>query len=196
MPKSRLAGSGGSGRQSRTHHLGNLCGAAELRRLGTEIEMWLHGAALNEARARRGELPVTTLWLWGGAQCDVRLERRAAPHTWLAYGADAYLEGLWHLQGSVCRDLPQRLDGAAEAQAAGAVWVLEVGRELQRAGDSTFEEALARLDAAFVSPAVEALRRGALASVTVVANDRRTTLRRRSRLRLWRRPRAGLRSLA
>jgi hypothetical protein len=169
--------------------------AVPLRRALAEIEMWLHGAALNEARARRGEPPVTTLWLWGGGWCEVRPERRAAAHTWPAYGADAYLQGLWHLQGSVCRDLPERLEGAPGAQAGGAVWVLEVGRQLQIDGNSTFEEALARLDAAFVSPALEALRRGALASVTVVANDRLTTLGRRSGLRLWRRPRAGLRSL-
>jgi len=32
--------------------------------------------------------------------------------------------------------------------------------------------------------------------VTLIANDTRVTLRRRSHLRLWRRPRAGLRSFA
>ncbi len=38
-----------------------------LRRLGAEIEMWLHDHAVNDARARLGEPPVTGLWLWGGA---------------------------------------------------------------------------------------------------------------------------------
>lgn len=37
-----------------------------LRRLGAELEMWLHSHPVNEARARRGELPVSTLWPWGG----------------------------------------------------------------------------------------------------------------------------------
>jgi hypothetical protein len=170
--------------------------AAPLRRALAEIEMWLHGAALNEARARRGERPVTTLWLWGGGSCDPRPERRAAAHTGLAYGADAYLQGLWHLQGGVCRELPERLDGAAEPPAGAQVWVLEVGTELQRDANSSFEAALARLDAAFVSPALEALRRGALASVTLVANERCTRVRRGSALRVWRRRRPGLRSLA
>jgi len=169
--------------------------AVPLRRTLAEIEMWLHGAALNARRERRGERPVTTLWLWGGGSGDLRPERRVARHGWLAYGADAYLQGLWHLQGGACRDLPERLEEAADAPAGGAVWLLEVGRQLQIDENSSFEAALARLDAAFVSPAVEALGRGALASVTVIANGRRTTLSRRGRLRLWRRPRAGLRSL-
>jgi hypothetical protein len=37
-----------------------------LKRLGAEIEMWLHAHPLNESRRHRGELPVSTLWLWGG----------------------------------------------------------------------------------------------------------------------------------
>ena len=36
-----------------------------LRRLGAEIEMWLHDHPINDTRRRRGELPVTSLWLWG-----------------------------------------------------------------------------------------------------------------------------------
>jgi len=37
-----------------------------LLRLGAEIEMWLHDHTVNDARRRRGEQPVTALWLWGG----------------------------------------------------------------------------------------------------------------------------------
>ncbi|HEX4676096.1 MAG TPA: hypothetical protein VH209_12250, partial [Steroidobacteraceae bacterium] len=40
--------------------------AKALKRLGAELEMWLHAHPLNETRRRRGELPVSTLWLWGG----------------------------------------------------------------------------------------------------------------------------------
>lgn len=42
--------------------------AAPLRALSGEIEMWLHEHPLNLARQRRGELPVSSLWLWGGAE--------------------------------------------------------------------------------------------------------------------------------
>ena len=37
-----------------------------LRKLGVEIEMWLHDHAINDTRRRRGDQPVTALWLWGG----------------------------------------------------------------------------------------------------------------------------------
>lgn len=37
-----------------------------LRRLGAEIEMWLHAHPINDARRRHGAFPITGLWLWGG----------------------------------------------------------------------------------------------------------------------------------
>jgi hypothetical protein len=160
--------------------------AAPLRRLLAEIEMWLHGQALNEARIRRGEPPVTTLWPWGAEGRAVQPERREARATLRAFGADPYVSGLWHLQADVCRALPERLeDVLAEEHALGVLLVVELR-----------QESLARLDARFVSPALTALRRGAVASVTLIANDTRVTLRRRSHLRLWRRARAGWRSFA
>src|SRR4051794_22171323 len=65
-----------------------------LRRLGAEIEMWLHDHPINDTRRRRGELPVTSLWLWGAgaiaARGDVDAASRgsAADHL-LATGARA-----------------------------------------------------------------------------------------------------------
>lgn len=53
-----------------------------LRRLGAEIEMWLHDHPINDTRRRRGELPVTSLWLWGAgaipARGDVGIARSGA----------------------------------------------------------------------------------------------------------------------
>ncbi|TLY54655.1 MAG: hypothetical protein E6K50_03850 [Gammaproteobacteria bacterium] len=171
--------------------------AAPLRRLLAEIEMWLHGQALNEARRRRGEPPVTSLWPWGAEGRAVQPERLAARPMPRAFGADPYVSGLWRLQADLCRALPGRLeDVLPEERARGLVLVVEVGRELQPDGHDTLTGSVARLDARFVSPALTALRRGEVASVTLIANDTRITLRRRSHLRLWRRPRAGLRSFA
>ena len=166
-------------------------GAAPLRRLMAEIEMWLHGQPLNEARVRRGEPPVTTLWPWGAEGRAVQPERREGGATLRAFGSDPYLSGLWHLQSDVCGALPERLeDVLADEPACGVVLVLQTDRR------HTLAQALAHLDARFVSPALKALRRGEVSSVTLIANDTRVTLRRRGYLRLWRRPRAGLRSFA
>src|SRR6266436_4846880 len=142
--------------------------AAPLRRLLAEIEMWLHGQALNEARLRRGEPPVTTLWPWGAEGRALQPERRAG-RALRAFGADPYVSGLWCLQADLCRALPQRLqDVLADERALGVVLVVEVGRELQPDRHDTLTQSLARLDARFVSPALQALRRGELGSVTLI----------------------------
>lgn len=167
--------------------------AAPVRRLVAEIEMWLHGQALNEARRQRGELPVSALWLWGAEGGRAEPQRRAVPDAAAAFGEDAWLAGLWHLQGSAVQGLPQRLEDVLGAAAARrAVLVAKAAGELQGAHGDSLAQALARLDERFVSPALRALRRGELARVTLIINDARATLGRGSRLRFWRRARAGL----
>jgi hypothetical protein len=172
--------------------------AAPLRRLAAEIEMWLHGQALNEARGERGEPPVSALWLWGAEGRRAWPEPRACTDgQGTAFGSDCWLQGLWHLQGSACRALPEGLEEALAASDAASrvLLIAEAGRELQR-NEGSLAQAVARLDERFVSPALRALRRGELASVTLIVNDARATLRRGSHLRLWRRRRAGLGSFA
>ncbi len=165
--------------------------AAPLRRLLTEIEMWLHAQPLNEARRMRDEVPVTGLWPWGAIGRIVRLGRRAAPALPLAFGWDAWLAGLWRLQGSVCRAPPQCFEEVLAAGAPESVLLLRVGGELRR-DQETVADALSRLDARFISPALEALRRGELDALTVILNDARVQVHRRSLRRLWRRGPSGL----
>lgn len=171
--------------------------AAPLRRFLSEIEMWLHGLELNEARRQEEKPAVTTLWPWG-AQGDPlppgRHEGRAMPR---AFGSDAYLSGLWRLLGAECCPLPERFEEiAATARDSGAVVVMQLAAELGGDAQRPLADAVARLDARFIAPALEALRRGRLAAVSVLANDRRLELHRRSHLRLWRRGRAGFECFA
>ena len=44
--------------------------AAPLRRLMSEMEMWLFDHDLNRARAARALRPISGLWLWGGGRLD------------------------------------------------------------------------------------------------------------------------------
>jgi hypothetical protein len=189
-------------------------GATALRRLGAEIEMWLHEHPVNETRARRGEPPVSALWLWGGGPLAPPIEgsprgRRsgvedrgagerstAGAVTELAFGPDAYLAGLWHLHGGESRPIPDRLEevfGYPHAQRAALV--LEVAQVLHSNLKWTLVEALGELDRRFISPALEALRRSDLERVVLVANDRQLIVRSRNRLKLWRRPRLGFEGL-
>jgi hypothetical protein len=177
--------------------------AASLRRFLSEIEMWLHAHELNEDRRRRRERAVMTLWPWGAAGEALPPERRGAQSagpqgTPLAFGSEPYLGGLWRLLAGECRALPQRFEEiASAAREAGAVLVVSVGAELERDVECTLADAMSRLDARFVSPALDALRRGEVGGVTLIANDTRLRVRRHSHLRLWRRVRAaGLESFA
>ncbi len=52
--------------------------AATLRRLGVEIEMWLHEHRINRERQARGELPVSGLWLWGATSPKLHANRASA----------------------------------------------------------------------------------------------------------------------
>ena len=171
--------------------------AAPLRRLMAEIEMWLHRLPLNETRRLRGEPPVTALWPWGAAGRIVRPAGDPQGTVPPAFGRDAWLEGLWHLQGSASRALPEDLQAVlAGGRAERTVLVVEGGAELQRAAHGSLADALARLDERFVSPALKALRGGELSAVTLIVNDACARVQRHSLLKLWRRPRAGLRSFA
>jgi hypothetical protein len=185
-------------------------GAAPLRRLGAEIEMWLHEHPVNVTRTNRGEPPVSALWLWGGGPASlgpVSLRRadgndagpQSGPNvavTDLAFGTDAYLRGLWRLHAGDIRPLPEQFDALfGYPLAQRAVLVMEVGQVLHSDPKQTLFDAVAELDRRFISPALKASRRGEVERVALVANDRQLVVRARDRVKLWRRPRPGLEGL-
>jgi hypothetical protein len=173
--------------------------AAPLLRLATEIEMWLHGHPLNEARRALGKREVTGLWLWGGAGRPIAARppapsgagsARAAP---LAFGGDAYLGGLLRLLGSATRPLPAHpAQLIPRRHGARAVCVTELACEPPGGERWSLAAALAGLDRRLVRPALAAVRNGTLARVTLVANDTAIAVTRRSAWKRWRRRRPGL----
>ncbi len=160
--------------------------AAPLRRLAAEIEMWLHA----QERLPQLSAAPNALWLWGGGGAGAALSVRAASHALAGYGCEVYLDGLWHLCGTRGVALP--VDFAALDAGGDALVALAVAEELHRSMHSSFLQALTRLEERFIAPAVSALRRGALAQLTLIVNDTALTVRRGSFWRLWRRPRAAL----
>jgi len=181
--------------------------APVLRRLGAELEMWLHSHPVNQARSGRGELPVSTLWPWGGgaALTSAAPSGRGAPTGGtpsaaatltscpLVFGSDPYLAGLAHLTGLQRRPLPERLPDPTDwPHTQRGVVVTEIAALLQANPGWTMFEALAHLDRCFIMPAIQALRAGSVSSVLVMANDIRLQIGRRDRLRFWRRrPKSG-----
>ena len=169
-------------------------GAAALRRLGAEIEMWLHEHALNRERRRRGEQPVSTLWIWGGGEPPAVPGAAPAGSASAVFGVDAYVRGLCALAGLALQPAP---DGPLTGEGAPrALWVLELAEALQRDARASLAEALADLDRRAVAPALAALRRGEVDGLVLLANDRRWRLRPADRWRLWRGRRAALEALA
>jgi hypothetical protein len=164
-----------------------------LRRLGAEIEMWLHEHPINDARRRRGEAPVTGLWLWGGGHQRSAQRPASAASSDIAFGRDAYLEGLWASSGKKVFPLPQQLtDVFGYPGVRRAALVMEISPMLHSNPRWTFFDAVAHIDRAFIAPAVQALAAGKVERLVIVANDRQLTLRARDRFKLWRRMPSGL----
>ncbi len=174
-------------------------GAGVLRRLGAEIEMWLHEHPVNRARLAREELPISTLWLWGGGapvlQGSAGERGRRGSSEFEAFGSDPYLRGLRWLDGHETQPLPQLGTAFGYPARRSSAVVVEAGRMLPANSNWSVLEALAELDRRFIAPAVSALRRQHVERISILANDRRLVLNARDHLKLWRRRRAGIDAL-
>jgi hypothetical protein len=173
--------------------------APALRRLGAEIEIWLHEHPENLLRSAHGELPATSLWIWGGgtlAATPAAPQAHAARSRDRAYGRDPYLDGLWCARGAPVQPLPARIEDVIDTPAHCIVMVVELAELLAAQPAASLGDALAVLDARFLAPAVQLLARGAVRTLTVIANDRCLALARRDRIKRWRRADRGLSGLA
>ncbi len=136
---------------------------AALRRLQTELEMWLFAHPLNTARKASGQRPVSGLWLWGAGAPLTRLP--AAPG-WTA-GEDV-LFGAWPAETR----FPQR----------GCAGVVVIDALPGEAGwDATERD--------WLEPAVAALRAGRIRRLTLSVAAQRFELSAVTIWRGWRRPR-------
>jgi hypothetical protein len=168
--------------------------APALRRLSAEIEMWLHTAALNEAREHARLPRVSALWLWGGGlrgggQSSVPAATTSGRETVALYGDDPFLAGV----AAAARH-------ATHATAPARLTAIE--------GDATHhivefapmsgepQESLASLDENWFLPARTALAAGVLTSLDVIANDCCFRIAGRAGWRFWRRRRGWLENLA
>ena len=155
--------------------------ARTLRRLGSELEMWLHEHPVNRARSAAGKLAASGLWLWGGAAPPLPATGSAAPvgaARLKVYGADLFLEGLCRLTGGSSHALPTLPTPPAlpDPVAADAIVHLTLGG----APDSA---ALQALERELIAPLMRQLRHGYWDALTLLAGEQGVTLRRAG----WRR---------
>ena len=160
-------------------------GAGTLRRLGAEMEMWLYEHPLNRERAGRGELPVTTFWLWGAdpiaiAPAAVLAAAAAAPRAQL-YGRDTYAEALWRLQGGTARALPAAFDAALLEPCADSVFLYPLLRP------EGLTAAFLQLEQHWLPGAVRAVRQRRASVLRLLIGQRLYSLRWLELARFWRR---------
>jgi hypothetical protein len=162
--------------------------AGELRRLWTEIEMWLHGAAFNAARERAGKRRVSALWLWGAASGPTAPARVEPWHADAAfYGGDPLIGALNRHLGDRAHGVPKQF---AQIESVAPHVVVEFA-----ALTGGPHESLEALDANWFAPARSALVTGDIRELDLVANDRRFRIATRPHWKFWRRRRAWLASL-
>jgi len=151
--------------------------AGKWRRWQNEIQMLLHEHPVNQARERQGLPPANSVWFWGGGTCPQ--PNGAAVVTHAGGGIAAALAA--H-RGAPARALPAALaDVLADLLADGrgpATTVIALDAPLD----------LAAVERDWAAPAWAALARGAIQTVTLIADgDGRTAVWTARRPGAWRR---------
>jgi hypothetical protein len=163
--------------------------AGALRRLGAEIEMWLHSSPLNAARVQAGQRRIAAMWLWGGGTLPPTLRD------------PGFAEGRFHLQGTdgfvhamqklSRNELPDPMPARFDELRSDIPTFVELA---PMSGAAT--ETLPELERNWFEPARAALSAGKLDALRLVANDRVFTFAGRAHFKFWRRRRSWLESLA
>ena len=160
-------------------------GANALRRLGAEMEMWLHEHPVNQARQARGSLIANALWVWGGGAPAIAIHRSAVPNATgaaVAWANDLFVDGLAQVEGYTLEPLPERWPQSTPTHGPWPAELLAVCELDPRGGES----ALHLLERNWIAPALEHWRGGHGRSATLVAGACVVTLARRPFRSLWR----------
>ncbi len=137
--------------------------ARDWRRVQNEIQMTWFDHPVNQAREARGELPVNSVWLYGGGTLQA-VPRLADT----VLSDDPFLAGLALAAGSRVLPVPAGLAGVA-APGGSALAMLELATEAHITEDwGLWIERMHALDADWFAPALEALAAGGIGGVTLV----------------------------
>ena len=155
------------------------------RRVLTEIQMLMHEHAVNQRREARGELPINSVWLWGGGR------RPAVPgqHFTHVAGENVLAQALAVRAGA-------QVTAAAQLPADRSARALVIAEtsSARHGDDRGWQQALGALESACLAPLLAELRQGTVSEVAIVALHTRACLRfevnRADLLKFWRRPRS------
>jgi hypothetical protein len=153
------------------HHLPAGAAAPHLRRLMSEIEMWLFEHPLNRARIADAASVVSALWLWG---CGALVSSLPPVDGW-AVGDDPFFKAF-----AARPDTAGAADGSDEPAPGSGVAVIGATPGTAEWGD---------IESRWLERSVADLRLGRIARLELSAAERTFIVSARWRRRFWRRPR-------
>lgn len=151
-----------------------------------ELQMLLHEHPVNQAREARGELPVNSLWLWGGGRQPAGC---ATPVP--LYATDIAARALGRFCNMRVQERPARPDGALLA--AGGVALLDTLTNAGQVGDAYgWRNALNELERVWFAPLLGMMRRMGPQSLRLLdpISGKALYLDARDVWKIWHRPRS------
>lgn len=163
--------------------------AAHWHRVFNEIQMLLFDHPVNEAREARGELPINSLWLWGGGCGANVLPQKNYEHV----GSDEELAGMFAVAAEISfEEWPQQWHAEEERGAQLLVWT-GLRSALRRGDLDAWRSALQKFETGYAQPLWQALRAGKIARLQLDIlggeYDRHLLLTRTDTWVFWRRAR-------
>jgi hypothetical protein len=160
--------------------------AGRLRSVLNELQMLLFEHPVNQAREARGELPVNSLWLWGGGAAPAASTAGPAIYT-----LDEAARALGAFCGSPVYPLPPQLEPAM-LKTAGVVLLDELKLAGQCGDAYGWREAMRGLEQNWFVPLLAALRTVDASGVQLLdpVNGRGLQLQAMDAWKIWRRPRS------
>lgn len=156
--------------------------ALQWQRMMTELQMLLYGEPVNRTREARGEILISSLWLWGGGSGE------QPGKAFSACGGDSALLAAFARQSGAAwvESMPDMLGG----RYANGLWVCETPAEARRRGEwGQWREALQRIEAD-CALLLRALQTGRLRRLSLLVGQadalHRYELTRAAAWRVWR----------
>lgn len=131
-----------------------------------DIQMLLHGHAVNEQRESAGKLPINSIWPWGGG----RLQAPVSAPCGAVWSGDPFAAGLAQAAQVAARKLPEDAAELLHASASQGVnlILLDRLRGAARHGDAhAWREGLLQLERDWFAPLLEALRQERVGMVSL-----------------------------
>jgi hypothetical protein len=156
-----------------------------------EMQILLHTAAVNAEREERGELPINSLWFWGGG----RLPNISSVNWAGIYSEEPVTLALGRLSEVPSAACPKSFaDWERQAQRPGPhLIVLDQARAAIQYGDGEqWSDFLERFDEDWMAPILNALKTRIIAELTLCTDNGRCYRLGRSQLRRWWRRRRAL----